>query len=96
MSAAIANSATPRPWFREPMVWLVIGGPLAVVVASIITVGLALKYPDAVIQKPSTPAISDAMLKNLSPEERAAVMTSLEPAQKARNHAASPVVPGGK
>jgi uncharacterized protein len=89
-------SSGPRPWFREPLVWMIIGGPLLVVVASIVTVVLALKHPDAVIQKPATPAVSEQMLKNLSPEERAAVLSSLEPAQKARNHAASPVAPDGK
>jgi hypothetical protein len=31
------------------MVWLVIGGPLAVVVASFVTLGLAIKYPDPVL-----------------------------------------------
>lgn len=38
-----------RPWWREPMVWMVIGGPAAVVVAGFVTLGLALKYPDPVL-----------------------------------------------
>jgi uncharacterized protein len=96
MSSALSSVTHTRPWFREPLVWMIIGGPLLVVLASIVTVALALKHPDAVIQKSAKPAVSEQMLKNLSPEERAAVLSSLEPAQKARNHAASPVVPDSK
>lgn len=36
---------TPSGW-REPMVWLVVGGPAAVVVASFITLALAIRHPD--------------------------------------------------
>ena len=35
-------------WWRLPIVWMVIGGPLVVVVASFITLGLAIKNPDPV------------------------------------------------
>ena len=35
---------TPSGW-REPMVWLVVGGPAAVVVASFITLALAIRHP---------------------------------------------------
>jgi uncharacterized protein len=90
MTAALSSENLPRPWFREPLVWMVIGGPLLVVIASMITLALAIKYPDEVIQKPAAPAVSEQMLKNLTPEERAAVLSSMEPAQKARNHVASP------
>ena len=38
-----------RPSWREPMLWLVIGGPLVVVVASFATLALALIYPDPVL-----------------------------------------------
>jgi hypothetical protein len=37
------------PWWRVPVVWLVIGGPLVVVVASFVTLALALKHPDPVL-----------------------------------------------
>jgi len=36
------------PWWRWPMVWLVISGPLVVMVASFATLTLALLYPDPV------------------------------------------------
>jgi hypothetical protein len=34
------------PWWRYPMVWLVIGGPAAVVVASLVTAVLAVHGAD--------------------------------------------------
>lgn len=37
------------PWWRVGMVWLVIGGPLVVVVASFVTLALALRHPDPVL-----------------------------------------------
>lgn len=37
------------PWWRLPIVWLVIGGPAVVVVASIITAGIAIKHVDPVL-----------------------------------------------
>ena len=41
------------PWWRFPMVWLVIGGPAVVVLASFATLTLALLNPDPVISLPS-------------------------------------------
>lgn len=32
-----------RPWYREPMVWLVLGLPLVVVIASLATLAIALR-----------------------------------------------------
>lgn len=37
------------PWWRVPMVWLVLAGPAAVVVASFVTLGIALSHPDRVV-----------------------------------------------
>ena len=42
------GAADTTPWWRVRMVWLVIGGPLAVVVASFATLTLALSRPDPV------------------------------------------------
>lgn len=39
-------------WWRLPIVWLVIGGPAVVVVASFITLALAIKNPDPVLKQP--------------------------------------------
>lgn len=69
-----ANSV--RPWWREPMVWLVIGGPAVVVVAAIATGIVAWRGADPLVQEAPTQAV---------PTDRA-----LQPALTARNHAATP------
>ena len=43
------------PWWRFPMVWLVIGGPAVVVLASFATLTLALLYLDPVLTLPAAP-----------------------------------------
>ena len=63
-----------RPWWRYPIVWLVIGGPLLVVVASLITAGIAIRNVD--------PVLDTSAGEVTSPNEA--------PAVKARNHAADP------
>lgn len=44
-----AEQPTPQPWWRVGFMWIVIGGPLTVVVASFATLGLAITHPDPVI-----------------------------------------------
>lgn len=90
------NPASPSshkvPWWREPYVWLVIGGPLVVVVAGLATAYIAMKAPDPVIDRSAiqrealTKAQSDGQI---TPGE----LAKLQPAQQGRNHAAAPVVP---
>lgn len=43
------SAAAPQPWWRERFMWLVVGGPLAVVVAGFATLALAIMNPDPVI-----------------------------------------------
>ena len=45
------NPATqpPSPWWRHGMVWLVIGGPAVVVIASFATLAIAIVYPDPLL-----------------------------------------------
>ena len=44
------------PWWRIKMVWLVVGGPLAVVVAATVTAVIAVRGADVVIsQDTATP-----------------------------------------
>lgn len=45
----IAPGPEATPWWRIRMLWLVIGGPLAVVIASFVTLALALRYPETVL-----------------------------------------------
>jgi hypothetical protein len=66
-----------RPWWREPMVWMVIGGPAIVVVAAISTGIVAWRGAD--------PLVLDA-----PPITTGQANPALEPALKARNHAATP------
>jgi len=77
----MSRSPSPKPstpWWRVGMVWLVIGGPLAVVVAGIATVVIAVRGADPVLD---TSARSG----------RASVTTpdATTPALQARNHAAT-------
>ena len=44
-----AVPGTPAVWWRLPIVWMVIGGPALVVVASFVTLGLAIRHPDPVV-----------------------------------------------
>jgi hypothetical protein len=51
------------PWWRVRMLWLVIGGPLIVVMASVATLVIALANPDpvlptgAAVERAATPAV---------------------------------------
>lgn len=77
MTAATTQAA---PWYRHGMVWMVIGGPLVVMVASFITLGLAVRGADVVIEEPAArgvhqPGSADA------------------PAIKARNNASAATRP---
>jgi hypothetical protein len=42
---------TKAPWWRVPMMWLVIGGPAAVVVAAILTAVIAFRAGDTPIHE---------------------------------------------
>jgi uncharacterized protein len=51
MSRTTAFAATPidnPPWWRLPIVWMVIAGPAAVVVAGFATLAIAIRNPDPV------------------------------------------------
>lgn len=98
MSTIVMNTpATPtspsRPWWKEPFVWLVIGGPLIVIVAGIFTAYIAMKDPDPVL---NTKAQHQKLLQQTQSSSNAPSkedMVKLMPAGQGRNHAASPVVP---
>ena len=73
MQPSAPGPERPVSWWREPMLWLVIVGPLAVVLAGIATAVIAWRGADAVLRDPPAAASSG----------------SLQPALKARNHAAT-------
>lgn len=90
------TSLTPplnsQPWWREPYVWLVVGGPLVVVVAAFITAFIAFAAPDPVLDKNR---YEQALLEKaaVNKDVLEADLAKVQPANKARNNAASPVVP---
>jgi hypothetical protein len=53
MSKTSTETAESPAWWRLPIVWMVLGGPAAVVVASFATLALAIRNPDPVIEPPS-------------------------------------------
>lgn len=90
--AVAAAPVPPVPWWRVPHMWMVVGGPLAVVVASLITAFIAVKNADPVLDKAVFERDREAALA-LEGQAKAEALIKLQPAHQARNHAASPVVP---
>ena len=80
---ALKNPPVARAWWREPYVWLVIGGPAVVVVAGIATAIIAMTNPDPVLDR------SAQQTRTASPDEA----FKLAPAGQARNHATTATVP---
>ena len=66
--------------------WMVLGGPAVVVVASFITLWLAISNPDPVVAEDYYQQGIN-INQTLEAQERDAALT---PAQKGRNHAATP------
>lgn len=46
------------PWWRFPIVWMVVGGPLIVVVGCMVTIYLAVTNPDIVLDTSAASATS--------------------------------------
>jgi hypothetical protein len=80
MSASpTSNANKSAPWWSFAHVWIVIAGPAVVVVASFITLYLAISSPNTVLQaEPSAQAQQG--------------QANMAPAMLARNHAATGVV----
>ena len=54
MNSPVEPAAGTSPaWWRLPIVWMVIGGPALVVVASFVTLALAILNPDPVLTLPA-------------------------------------------
>ena len=61
--ASTPNAGKPvdnPPWYRLPIVWMVIGGPALVVVAALVTVGIAVKNVDPVLDTTTVPTQKEA------------------------------------
>ncbi|MEY4267909.1 MAG: hypothetical protein RIS90_2444 [Pseudomonadota bacterium] len=86
-----AKPETPPPWWKFGHVWLVLSGPLVVVVASFVTLYLAVTRPD--------PVVSEDYYRqglNINPLRADGRDASLAPALQARNHAATGRVPDAR
>ena len=79
------NNSQQPPWWKFGHVWLVIAGPLVVVVASFITFYLAASSPDPVLRSEQAEVARGGGVKVMP--------GTLAPAQQARNHAATGEVP---
>ena len=75
------------PWWKYGYVWMIFGGPAAVVVAGIATVWIAVASPDPVVA-PDYYRRGVEINKTLRLQDKA-----LLPAHQGRNHAATPARP---
>jgi uncharacterized protein len=73
----VNSQSQPTPWWRVGMVWLVVGGPLVVVVAAVVTAVIAVRGADVVITETQ------------SARDVPQAPTGQTPALQARNHAAT-------
>lgn len=87
---AASPEASP-PWWKFGHVWLVLSGPLVVVVASFATLYLAVTRPDPVVSEDYYQ--QGLSINQLRADGRDA---SLAPAVQARNHAATGRVPDAR
>lgn len=71
------------PWWRYGHVWLLIAGPAAVIVAGFVTLWLAVRSPDPVID-------ADYYRRGIEINKALAREKALLPAVQGRNHAATP------
>jgi uncharacterized protein len=80
------NQETKNPgaaWWRHAHVWLVIAGPAAVVVASLVTAWLAANGQDPVVA-------ADYYRRGMEMNKTLAAEKATLPALQGRNHAATP------
>lgn len=82
--ASTPDTPRPQPWWKFGFVWLVVGGPAVVVVASFVTLWLAIRTPDPVVDENY---YQKGIAINKTLEEGG---QQLAPAMRGRNHAATP------
>lgn len=85
-SSALGTApSAAAPWWRFGHVWLIIAGPVIVIVAGFVTLWLAISRPDPVVAEDYYRQGIEINKTLATPEK------SLLPAMKGRNHAATPV-----
>lgn len=75
------------PWWKFPLVWMVIAGPAVVVVAGLATVWIAVRTPDPLVAQDYYRRGME-INKTLAAQRDKAML----PAMQGRNHAATPPV----
>lgn len=79
------NEHPSQPWWKFGHVWMIIAGPVAVIIAGIVTTAIAMGTPDPLVAQ-------DYYRRGIEiNKELAAQGKALLPAQQGRNHAATPV-----
>jgi len=73
-----------QPWWKHGFVWMILGGPAAVIVAGIATLVIAVRTPDPVIEADYYRRGME-INKTLAAQDKANL-----PALQGRNHAATP------
>lgn len=85
MNGPVMHKEDGQPWWKFGHVWMVFAGPAVVVVASFITLYLAIKIPDPVVGGYGSAAQSRTV------KPGAPASANMAPAMQARNHAATGV-----
>jgi len=83
------DSKSPQAWWRFGHVWLIISGPVLVVIAGLVTLYLAVSSPNEIV--------TDEIYRHSVEMNRKKGVTTLPdelaPAMQARNHATTGAVP---
>jgi hypothetical protein len=79
------DASDSKPWWQYGHVWLIIAGPLAVIVAGFVTLAIAIRTPDPVVAE-------DYYKRGLEINKTLAAEKDLQlaPAMQTRNHVATP------
>ncbi len=86
--AHVPFEAPSGPWWKYAHMWMVVGGPLIVVVASFVTLWMAIRTPDPVYTDADVGRVPSAATATLQPADEMG-SAAMAPAMQARNHAAT-------
>lgn len=81
------QQADSGPWWKHGLVWMILGGPAAVIVAGVATLVIAVRTPDPVVA-------TDYYRRGIEINKTLAARDKANlPAVQGRNHAATPTRP---